>query len=76
MDQNIFRASAIIASLNIIKQRTITGTGPFAWLSYIRQKPDLLKIFNPDNLIHTHCHNEFLQVFSEFGLIYFLSYLF
>ncbi|MBP8990875.1 MAG: O-antigen ligase family protein [Spirochaetes bacterium] len=71
---DFFRASAIIASFNIIKQRTITGTGPFAWLSYIRQKPDLLKLFNPDNLVHTHCHNEFLQVFTEFGLIYFLSY--
>lgn len=71
---DFFRASAIIASFNIIKQRTITGTGPFAWLSYIRQKPDLLKLFNPDNLVYTHCHNEFLQVFTEFGLIYFLSY--
>lgn len=70
-----FRVAAIISSIKIIQKRFLVGTGPFSWYYYIKQNKDLLEIFNIKSFKHTHCHNDLLQIFSEFGLIFFSGFI-
>jgi O-antigen ligase len=71
-----FRVAAIIASFKIIEKRPINGTGPFAWNSYIKQNKPIFDVFPPESLKHTHCHNDFLQILAEFGIFFFIGFIF
>ncbi|HQQ20064.1 MAG TPA: O-antigen ligase family protein [Exilispira sp.] len=68
-----FRTGAIYVSFQIIKQRFLTGTGPYAWRNYIWANKEFKKYIK---LNMTNGHNDIFQVFSEFGFIYFIGYIF
>ncbi|MCX8058989.1 MAG: O-antigen ligase family protein [Spirochaetes bacterium] len=70
------RAALISVSLEVIKKRFLTGTGPFAWNYYVNNNKDLNRYFHNNFTRHSHCHNDFLQIFSEFGFFSFLVFLF
>lgn len=69
------RAALLSASIKIINKRFFTGTGPFAWHYYINNNDDINIYFYNHNVNHSHCHNDFLQIFSEFGFFSFALFL-
>lgn len=73
--EEYFRASSIISSIKIIQRRFFIGTGPFSWYYYIKQNKDLSELFHPDALAHSHCHNDLLQIFAEFGVFVFSGFI-
>jgi len=70
-----FRTAAILSSIKIIKLRPFQGTGPFAWKYFISKNKDLLIIFPPKTFLHSHCHNDILQILVEVGIIFFVGFL-
>ena len=69
---NIGRLSVWESSINMIKDHPVTGVGLRQFKKQYDQKYDLKRVkFNLP-----HSHNNFLQIFSEAGVIGFLGYLF
>ncbi|MCX5692094.1 MAG: tetratricopeptide repeat protein [Candidatus Omnitrophica bacterium] len=74
--QNLMRVHVWAGSLNIIKAHPVSGVGignfEYAYPLYRTEKE---KEVTPKGIKYTKAHNEFLQVWSEMGILGFLAFL-
>lgn len=68
------RLSLYLAALEVIGRHPLSGVGPGNFLTaYPRNEKYKVNTANP-NYVLTHVHNDFLEIWAEYGLLTFLAF--